>query len=83
MRARPGVRVPAHTHGGREATLVLAGEMRDGAQVLGRGDVALADERHDHSPGDRRRDDLHLPRVLTGRMRFTGRFGWALNRLNR
>ena len=83
MRARPGVRVPAHTHGGREATLVLAGEMRDGAQVLGRGDVALADERHDHAPEIVGATTCICLLVLTGRMRFTGRFGWALNRLNR
>ena len=50
VRGRPGVRVPAHTHAGREATLVLAGRVRDRGCVLARGDLAVACPGSAHRP---------------------------------
>jgi putative transcriptional regulator len=48
LRARPGTRIPVHAHSGQEATLVLAGAMRDGSRIYRRGDVSLAAEGHAH-----------------------------------
>ena len=79
LRARPGARIPGHTHSGDEATLILSGQMRDGERLFGRGDLALADHHDDHHPeivGDQTCVCLV---VLSGRMRFTGTFGRALN----
>jgi putative transcriptional regulator len=50
MQARPGVCVPRHGHSGREATLVLAGRMKDRERLFGRGDLALAGEGDEHAP---------------------------------
>jgi len=81
VRARPGVRIPAHSHSGEEATLILAGRMRDGDRVYGRGDVARADEDDDHRPEIVGSETCLCLFVLSGRMRFTGLFGPALNLL--
>jgi putative transcriptional regulator len=82
IRARPGVRIPAHTHSGEEATLILAGQMRDGERVFARGDVACADEDDDHRPEIIGSETCLCLVVLSGKLRFTGPFGRALNLLN-
>lgn len=82
LRARPGVRIPAHTHSGEEATLILAGSMRDGDTVLSRGDVAFADHHHDHRPEIVGAETCYCLTVVTGKLRFTGPLGKALNILN-
>lgn len=79
LRARPGVRIPAHTHSGEEATLLLSGRMRDGDRVYGRGDLALADHSCDHRPEIIGAETCLCLVVLSGRMRFTGPVGRALN----
>jgi putative transcriptional regulator len=81
MRGRPGTRVPAHTHTGREATLVLAGRVRDGAAVLGRGDLAVADAGDHHRPEVVGHEPCLCLLVLEGPVRFTGPLGPVLNRL--
>lgn len=81
LRARPGTGVPQHTHEGRELTLILAGAMADGGQIYRAGDVAVNDEADDHKPvivGD---ETCYCLIVLDGGLRFTGRFGRALNLL--
>lgn len=45
-----GVAVPAHGHGGRELTLVLAGGFHDGPTGYGRGDLQESDETVEHAP---------------------------------
>ena len=80
-RARPGVRMPAHTHSGQEGTLVLRGRMRDGPAELGPGDLALADERDDHQPEIVGHETCLCLAVQTGRMHFTGPLGRILNLL--
>lgn len=50
LRARPGVRVEPHGHAGPEATLVLAGSMRDRERTYHRGELAFADEAVEHAP---------------------------------
>jgi putative transcriptional regulator len=79
LRARPGVRIPGHTHSGDEATLILTGEMRDGDRVFRRGDLALADHHDDHRPEIVGDEVCVCLVVLSGRMRFTGPLGRALN----
>lgn len=82
LRARPGVRIPAHTHSGAEATLILAGSMRDGDAVLNQGDVAIADHHDDHRPEIVGSQTCYCLTVVTGKLRFTGPLGKALNILN-
>lgn len=50
LRFAPGVRVPEHTHSGRELTLVVTGAYRDSFGTFGRGDVAEHDDRVMHQP---------------------------------
>jgi putative transcriptional regulator len=79
LRARPGTRMLAHTHGGDEATLVFSGAMRDGGRVYRRGDVALADHEDDHRPEIIGDEVCYCLIVMSGHMQFTGRFGKVLN----
>ncbi len=79
LRARPGVKIPQHTHRGREMTLVLAGALRDGDTVFGPGDLEIADEAHDHRPEVHGSETCYCLIVLEGTLRFTGRFSRALN----
>lgn len=82
LRARPGVRIPSHTHAGEEATIILAGTMRDGDTLLEQGDVALADHHDDHRPEILGPDTCYCLTVVRGRLRFTGPIGKALNLFN-
>lgn len=79
LRAKPGVKILQHTHAGQEATLILTGAMRDGAAVYERGDVSIADESDDHHPEIVGSDVCVCLVVLSGKMRFTGPMGRALN----
>ncbi len=79
LRARPGARIPKHTHAGLEATLVLQGVLRDGGQDFGAGDVALAGPEDDHIPEIIGDETCYCLVVVDGALRFTGRFGRALN----
>lgn len=79
IRGRPGTRIPAHTHCGEEATLVLAGALKDGTVICRRGDVAIADEGHEHGPEIVGDEDCICLAVLSAGVRFTGPLGRALN----
>jgi putative transcriptional regulator len=79
LRAKPGAGMFAHTHKGEEATLILAGAMRDGSRVWKRGDVALADQSDDHRPEIVGDETCICLIVMSGNMKFTGRFGRVLN----
>lgn len=79
LRVRPGAGVPAHTHTADEATLVLKGTLCDGDRRYGRGAVALATPEDDHHPYAGEGEDCICLTVLEGGVRFTGRFGRALN----
>ena len=79
IKARPGAKIPKHTHEGDEATLVLAGALQDGDMVLKTGDLSIAGPEHDHTP-EILGDDICICLVVNnGALRFTGRFGRALN----
>lgn len=80
MRVRGGVRIPEHTHRGLEATLVLAGRMKDGDRILSRGDLALSSEAHHHHPEVIGEETCYCLVVMAGGgLRFTGLLGRALN----
>lgn len=79
LSARPGVRILQHTHVGEEATLVLSGQLRDGDRVFGAGELALADATDEHHPEIIGSEVCICLVVLSGRMRFTGPVGRALN----
>ena len=79
LKARPGVTIPKHTHEGDEATLVIAGALQDGNTVLRAGDLSIAGPEDDHMP-EILGDDICICLVVNnGALRFTGRFGRALN----
>lgn len=79
LRVRPGAGVPAHTHTGVEATLVLSGALIDRGAVYRRGDVAVATAADDHHPRAGDGEECVCLAVLGGAVRFTGAFGRALN----
>jgi len=81
LRARPGSSIPQHTHEGQEITLVMTGAMQDGARVFGAGEVSINDEDDDHKPRIVGTEICHCLVVMSGALRFTGRFGRALNLL--
>lgn len=79
LKVRPGAAIPKHTHKAAELTVIVDGELIDGDQRFGPGDVAIADEHVNHHPragGDRTCICLA---VLSGGLTFTGPFGRALN----
>lgn len=79
LRARPGARIPKHTHKGLEATLVLQGMLRDGGEDHRVGDIALAGPADDHIPEIVGDETCYCLVVIDGALRFTGTFGRALN----
>lgn len=81
LRAKPGARIPQHTHEGVELTLVLAGALKDGEAVYRAGDLAINTPEDDHKPTIIGDETCYCLVVMDGRMRFTGRLGRALNLL--
>lgn len=79
LRVRPGCGVPAHTHTGVEATLVLCGALDDRDRRFGPGDVTLAGADDDHHPRAAAGADCICLAVIAGGLRFTGPLGRALN----
>ena len=79
LKARPGRTVPSHTHSGLEATLVLQGALKDGNRVLQAGEISIAGPEDDHHPEIVGNETCYCLIVLDGALRFTGRFGRALN----
>lgn len=81
LRVRPGSGVPSHTHTAVEATLVLSGALRDRGRVYRPGDLSIATSDDDHDPRAEPGGDCVCLAVMSGSLRFTGRFGRALNLL--
>lgn len=79
VKAKPGLKIPAHTHEGDEATLILCGAMEDDGKVYRKGDVALSGDHDDHRPKILDEGICVCLTVLNGGLRFTGPFGRALN----
>ena len=81
LRAKPGAKVPQHTHEGAEMTLVLQGALSDGGIVYETGDVAINDEHDDHRPEVVGDELCYCLIVQQGDLRFTGTFSRFLNYL--
>jgi putative transcriptional regulator len=81
LKAEPGTKIFQHTHEGEEATLVLSGAMQDGDTVLQAGDVSIVDENYTHNPSIIGDVPCICLIVLSGKLKFTGRFSRALNLL--
>ena len=81
LRAKPGAKVPQHTHEGAELTLVLQGCLHDGGVDYVRGDVAVNDEDDDHRPYATGDEICYCLIVQQGDLRFTGTFSRILNYL--
>jgi len=83
LKAKPGSKMLSHTHEGEEATLILSGQLQDDGKVYAKGDVSQADHDHDHRPEIIGDEMCICLIVLSGKMRFTGTIGRALNVLMR
>jgi putative transcriptional regulator len=81
LRCRAGGKLPAHTHDGFEAALVLAGGYSDATGQYRPGDIALADETIDHRPIVDQDGECLVFLVLEGSVRLTGAFGRILQRI--
>jgi putative transcriptional regulator len=83
LRIRAGQKVPSHTHGGDEFTLLLDGGYSDGDEHYGKGDVSVADSATDHAPVADSDGPCLCLTVSTGAPRLTGPIGRFLNLLVR
>ncbi len=79
LRIRAGAGVPAHTHDGREFTLVLDGSFSDHTGRYARGDVAVADSEVTHHPVAGKERDCICLAVTDAPLRMTGPLGRILN----
>lgn len=79
LRIRAGQKVPSHTHGGEEFTLVLSGGYSDGVAHFGKGDVSVADGTTDHAPVADSDGPCLCLTVRNGATRLTGPIGRFLN----
>lgn len=75
-------RIPKHTHGGEELTLVLSGHIKDESGRYQEGDFTHLDQHHEHQPYTEDAPCLCLT-VLTAPLVFTGPLGRLANPLLR
>jgi putative transcriptional regulator len=80
LRCRPGKAIPAHTHEGIEAVLVLQGGFHDAGGEYFRGDLAVADGTVEHRPVADGPDECIIFMVLGAPVKLTGPFGRFLPR---
>lgn len=78
---RAGRAIPAHTHEGLEATLVLQGSFSDQTGVYRRGDICVVDGETDHKPVAGTGEDCVCYAVTEGAIRLTGPVARLFNRL--
>ena len=81
LKAEPGAKIFQHTHEGEEATLVLSGALQDGEKILNPGDVSIVNEEHTHNPAIIGDIPCICLIVMSGKVKFTGRFTRAINLL--
>ena len=79
LKAEPGAKIFQHTHEGEEATLVLSGVLQDGEKILRAGDVSVVNEDHTHNPAIIGDEPCVCLIVMSGKVKFTGRFTRAIN----
>ena len=78
---KAGRKIPFHTHGGSEVTLVLQGAFRDAAGHYARGDLAIADGSVNHQPVVDADADCICFAVTDAPLRMTGPVGRIVERL--
>jgi putative transcriptional regulator len=83
LRCRPGKAIPAHTHQGLEAALVLHGGFRDHGGHYLVGDIAVANGSVDHRPVADRDGVCIIFIVQEAPVRLTGPFGRLIQRIFR
>jgi putative transcriptional regulator len=81
LRCRPGSAIPAHTHGGLEAVLVLQGAFSDAHGHYARGDIAVADPTINHRPVAGPAEECVIFIVQEAPARLTGPFGRIIQRV--
>jgi putative transcriptional regulator len=81
LRCRAGKAIPAHTHQGLEAVLVLQGGFRDADRHYAPGEIAVADGSIDHRPVADRSGQCIIFVVLEAPIRLTGPFGRLIQRV--
>ena len=75
----PGRTIPAHTHRGREYTVVLDGSYEDGGMMVQAGDLVCNDDTDVHKPIADQRDGCLCLAVTDAPLRFKGPLGWIIN----
>ncbi len=80
---RAGRAMPAHTHAGVEATLVLKGSFSDKTGHFGRGDISVVDSDMDHKPVAGDDEDCICFAVSEGPVKLTGTIARIFQRLIR
>lgn len=78
---KAGRAMPAHTHHGLEATLVLKGSFGDINGHYERGDLCVADDEIDHKPVAGNREDCICFAVSEGPVKLTGPVARLFNKL--
>ena len=81
LRCRPGSAIPAHTHAGLEAVLVLQGAFSDAHGHYVRGDIAVADPTIDHRPVADPTEECIIFIVQEAPVKLTGPFGSLVQRV--
>jgi putative transcriptional regulator len=81
LRCRPGSAIPAHTHAGLEAVLVLRGVFSDAHGHYVRGDIAVADPTIDHRPVADPAEGCIIFIVQEAQVKLTGPFGRLIQRV--
>jgi putative transcriptional regulator len=81
LRCRPGAALPAHTHEGLEATLVLQGAFGDVTGHYALGDIEVADDTIDHRPVAHRTAECIVFVVLEAPVKLTGPLGRLIQRI--
>ncbi len=80
---RAGRAMPAHTHPGIEATLVLKGSFQDSTGCYERGDISVVDSDVDHKPVAGSDEDCICFAVSDGPARLTGPIARLFQKLAR
>ena len=80
LRIKAGAAVPRHTHHGNEMVMVLSGGFTDSSGHYLRGDLGMSDAKIDHTPVADADADCICLSFTDAPLRFTGTFGWLLNR---
>jgi putative transcriptional regulator len=81
LRCRPGSAIPAHTHAGLEAVLVLQGAFSDAHGRYVRGDIAVADPTIDHRPVADPAEECIIFIVQEAQVKLTGPIGRLIQRV--